>query len=196
MSGLNTIRVHCTLSSTGSSEVSTMMDAAKYSAVEQLGHGRRIEIRALKPDDEADLLAAVDRASVQSLYRRFFAMKREFSEKEIAYFVNVDFLNHVALVAVAEEGGQAMIVGGGRYVVVRKGSAELAFAVIDEYQGKGIGAALMRHLIMIARNAGLKQLVAEVLPDNTPMLNVFKKCGLSIKTARETDVVHVVLQLG
>ena len=55
-----------------------MMDAAKYSAVEQLGDGRRIEIRALKPDDEADLLAAVDRASVQSLYRRFFAMKREF----------------------------------------------------------------------------------------------------------------------
>jgi GNAT superfamily N-acetyltransferase len=172
-----------------------MIDTAKYKVVEQLRDGRRIEIRALGPDDEADLLAAVDRASVQSLYRRFFAVRRNFSEKEIDFFVNVDFVNHVALVAVAEEGGRAMIVGGGRYVVVREGSAEVAFAVIDEYQGKGIGAALMRHLVVIARDAGLKELTAEVLPDNTPMLNVFKKSGLSLKTTREADVLHVVLQL-
>jgi GNAT superfamily N-acetyltransferase len=171
------------------------MDAAKYSAVEQLRDGRQIEIRALKPDDEADFLAAVDRASVQSLYRRFFAVKRNFSEKEIAFFVNIDFVNHVALVAVMKEGGRAIIVGGGRYVVVRPGSAEVAFVVIDEYQGQGIGAALMRHLVVIARDAGLKELIAEVLPTNTPMLNVFKNSGLSLKTTREDSVLHVALQL-
>ena len=55
----------------------------------------------------------------------------------------------------------------------------MAFAVIDEFQGQGIGAALMRHLATIARAAGVKELVAEVLPDNIPMLKVFQKSGLN-----------------
>jgi ribosomal protein S18 acetylase RimI-like enzyme len=172
-----------------------MLEAAKYSAVELLRDGRRVEIRALRPDDQADLAGAVDRTSAQSLYRRFFGVKRNFSEKEIAFFLNVDFVNHVALVAVAQEGGRAVIVGGGRYVVVRPGTAEVAFAVIDEYQGQGIGAALLRHLVAIARAAELKELIAEVLPDNTPMLKVFEKSGLHLNTKREAGVVHVALQL-
>ena len=172
-----------------------MSDAANYSAHEQLTSGRPIEIRALRPDDEAELVAAVDRTSAQSLYRRFFGVRRNFSESEIAYFVNIDFANHVALVAVAEEDGRAVIVAGGRYVVMRPGTAEVAFAVIDDYQGQGIGAALMRHLVVIARAAKLKELVAEVLPDNKPMLKVFEKCGLPLTTSREDGVLHVVLQL-
>jgi GNAT superfamily N-acetyltransferase len=67
--------------------------------------------------------------------------------------VNVDFTDHVALVAVVKEGGRRMIIGGGRYIVVRPGTAELAFAVVDKYQGRGIGAALMRHLAALARDA-------------------------------------------
>lgn len=172
-----------------------MMDAAHYSAVEQLSDGRQIEIRALKPEDEADLLASVERTSAQSLYRRFFAARRNFSEKEIAFFLNVDFSNHVALVAVSEESGRTKIVGGARYIVVSDGSAEMAFVVIDEYQGKGIGTLLMRHLVVIARDAGLKELIAGVLPDNTSMLRVFRRAGLSLTITRETDVLHVVLQL-
>jgi len=77
------------------------------------------------------------------------------------FFSNIDFVNHVALVVVAEEGGAPHIVGGGRYIVVEPGRAEIAFALIDEYQGQGIGAALMRHLAAIARKAGLKELIAE-----------------------------------
>jgi len=172
-----------------------MMEAAKYSAVELLRDGRRLEIRALKPDDRAGLAAAVGRASGQTLYRRFFGLKREFSEQEIAFFVNVDFVSHVALVAVVEEAGRPVIVGGARYVVVQPGKAEVAFAVVDQYQGQGIGAALMRHLAAIAREAGLEELVAEVLPDNTPMLKVFEKSGLRLTTRREPGVVHVALQL-
>ena len=76
-----------------------MVEAAKYSAVEELRNGRRVEIRALRPDDRTDLLAAVGRTGAESLFRRFFATKRGFSEKEIALFLNVDFTNHVALVA-------------------------------------------------------------------------------------------------
>jgi GNAT superfamily N-acetyltransferase len=138
---------------------------------------------------------AVERVSAQSLYRRFFAVRRSFSEKETDFFVNVDFLNHVALVAVVNEGGAAVIIGGGRYVLVQPGTAEVAFAVVDQYQGQGVGAALMRHLATIARDAGIEQFVAEVLPENAPMLKLFEKCGCRMSTKRDGQVVHVTLGL-
>jgi RimJ/RimL family protein N-acetyltransferase len=172
-----------------------MVDAANYLAIEPLRTGGRFTIRALKPDDRAELVAASGRASKQSLFRRFFAAKRSFTEKEIAFFVNVDFVNHVALVAVIEGNGRPMIVGGGRYIMSEPERAEVAFVVIDGYQGQGIGAALMRHLATIARQAGLKEFVAEVLPENIPMLKVFEKSGLCLSTKRESGVVHVVLEL-
>jgi GNAT superfamily N-acetyltransferase len=99
------------------------------------------------------------------------------------------------LAAVVEEEGRPVIVGGGRYVLTKPGQAEIAFAVVDQYQGKGIGAILMRHLATIAREAGLKELVAEVLPENAPMLTVFKKSGLRMHAGREARVVRVTLWL-
>jgi RimJ/RimL family protein N-acetyltransferase len=172
-----------------------MSETAKYSAFERLRDGRRIEIRALRPEDRTDIVAAVDHLSVKSLYRRFFGLKRHFSEREIDFFLNVDFANHVVLVAVLREAGRSAIVGGGRYFVVRPGVAEVAFTVVDKFQGQGIGRVLMRHIASLARDAGLKELIAEVLPENTPMLNVFEKSGLKHQTTQEDGVVHVVLQL-
>jgi ribosomal protein S18 acetylase RimI-like enzyme len=172
-----------------------MSDLATYSAVELLRHGQQVEIRALRPDDRASLLAAVSRTSSQSLYRRFFAVKRGFTEQEIVFFSNVDFVSHVALVAVMEDGGQPLIVGGSRYIVVQPGQAEVAFVVVDQYQGQGIGAKLLHHLAVIARAAGLKELVAEVLPDNTSMLKVFECSGLRLGTRREPQSVHITLHL-
>jgi GNAT superfamily N-acetyltransferase len=172
-----------------------MLEAANYSAFETLRDGRRVEIRALRPDDRTELIAAVGRSSAQSLYRRFFAVKRDFAEPEIEFFLNVDFVDHVALVAVLDESGRPAIAGGGRYIVVEPGKAEVAFAVVDTYQGQGIGAALMHHLAAIARGAGLKELMAEVLPENVPMLKVFERSGLPLSIKRERQVVHVALWL-
>jgi GNAT superfamily N-acetyltransferase len=109
--------------------------------------------------------------------------------------LTIDFIDHVALVAVIEEGGQTVIAGGGRYAVIQSGKAEVAFAVIDQYQGQGIGAALMRHLAVIARSAGLQELVAEVLPHNIAMLKVLQKNGLPQTAKHESGVVHVALRL-
>jgi GNAT superfamily N-acetyltransferase len=175
--------------------MSTMLEAAKYSAMERLRDGRMVEIRALTPEDHPGLLAAVDRTSPLSMYRRFFGAKREFSEKERAFFLNVDFVNHIALVAVVKAAGDAGIVAGGRCVVQRPGTAEIAFVVIDDYQGQGIGAALLRHLAILARDAGLKEFTAEVLPENIPMLKTFEKSGLKMSTKRKSGAVHVALQL-
>lgn len=172
-----------------------MLDAANYSAVEMLRDGRQVEIRAFKPSDEPDLLSAVDRTSGRSLYQRFFTVKYDFSERERKFFLNVDFIGHVALMAWADESGRRVIAGGGRYVVVQPGKAEVAFVVVDRYQGKGIGAALLRHLAAIARAAGLQELIAEVLTDNLPMLKVFEKSGLPMTAVPEQEVTHVTLRL-
>jgi GNAT superfamily N-acetyltransferase len=172
-----------------------MVDAAHYSARELMRNGSPMEIRSLRQADQAQLLAAVERTSKESLYRRFFGPKRAFTDKEIEYFTNIDFVNHVALVAVIDRPGGWSIVGGGRYILVQPGTAELAFAVVDQYQGQSIGVALLRHLIVIARAAGLKQFIADVLPSNAPMLKLFSKCGLPVSTKREGAAVRVSLEL-
>jgi len=170
-----------------------MLEPFNYSVIETLRDGRKVEIRAQRPEDGDGLKAAIARMSDESLYRRFFGVKRQFREKEAAYFLNVDFINHVALVVVVDETGKQVIAGAGRYVVVQAGQAEVAFAVVDGYQGQGIGAALMRHLSAIAREAGLHELIAEVLAGNAAMLKVFQKSGLEMSTKLDGSVVHVAL---
>lgn len=166
-----------------------------YSATEHLRDGRAVEIQALHPEDRDDMLTAVGRTGMQSLQRRFFVAKRGFSEREIAFFMNIDFVNHVALVAVAEEDGRKVIIGGGRYIVTEPGKAEIAFVVIDDYQGQGLGSLLMRHLAALARKGGLKELIADVLPENTAMRKVFGKFGFQTQQGGDPAIVHLVLKL-
>jgi RimJ/RimL family protein N-acetyltransferase len=168
---------------------------ADYSATERLRDGRTIEIRALRPEDRDDMLEAIGRTSAQSLRRRFFVPKRGFSEQELAFFMNIDFKNHVALVAEIDENGRPAIAGGGRYIVLQPGQAELAFVVVDAYQGHGIGTALLRHLIAIACEAGLRELAADVLPENAGMLKVFDRAGFRARAAGDHQTRHLVLQL-
>jgi RimJ/RimL family protein N-acetyltransferase len=121
--------------------------------------------------------------------------KKGFSEREVAFFLNIDFENHVALVAEIDEDGRPVIIGGGRYVVVQPGQAEIAFVVVDAYQAKGLGTILMWHLAALAREAGLRELIAEVLPENTAMLKVFRKFGFVSGPQRAPQVVHLTLKL-
>ena len=166
-----------------------------YSAMGTLRDGQRVEIRALASGDRPALEAAIDRTSPLSLYRRFFAVKTIFSEKEAQFFVNIDFKKHVALVAVVEEGNRSVIIGGGRYVLVADHRAEVAFTVIDAYQGKGLGTLLLKHLIAIARSAGIRQFIAEVLSENRPMLDIFRHSGLPMSVQSGGEVAHVTLDL-
>ena len=110
--------------------------------------------------------------------------------------MNIDFVNHVALLAVGDIAGVPQIAGSGRYIVTQPGVAEVAFMVDDAYQGRGIASAVIRHLAAIARAAGLDALHAEVLAQNAAMLKVFGKSGLAMSTERDQGVVHVTLSLG
>jgi RimJ/RimL family protein N-acetyltransferase len=172
-----------------------MLKAADYTVTERLRDGRSVEIRALRSDDRDDMLAAIGRTSAESLRRRFFVPKRGFSDAERAFFIDIDFRNHVALVAQTDEDGQPVIAGGGRYVMTQPGRAELAFIVVDDYQGRGIGTALLRHLITIARRAGLSELTAEVLSENAAMLKLFNRVGFRAQAGGDSQVRHLALQL-
>jgi GNAT superfamily N-acetyltransferase len=167
------------------------MDASQYSATATLRDGSTVTIRAQRPTDREGMRSALVGMGEESNQRRFFAPRRYFSEKEVAFFLHIDFVSQVALLAVA---GDA-IVGGGRYIVTEPGVAEVAFSVADDWQGRGLGGLLMQHLIGIARQQGLRQLVAEVLKENAPMLGVFRKSGLPMVTRREGGVEHATLDL-
>ena len=172
-----------------------MLDVKNYSVIETLRDGRPIRLRALRPEDRQDFMAAVGRASSQSLYRRFFGVRRQFTEDETSFYLNVNFVDHVALVAVVEEKAHSMIIAGARYIVDQPRQAEVALTVIDAYQGQGVGAALLRHLVAIARDAGIKELIAHVLPDNAAMLRVFERSGLKYTAKRESQSIYVRLEL-
>ena len=171
-----------------------MSSLANYSVQERLRDKRAVTIRALQPDDETGMLAAIDRTGAASLRRRFFAPKRAFSDAETAFFMNVDFVNHVAVVAEIDEDGKTAIIGGGRYIVVGPGKAEIAFIVVDAYQRQGAGTILVHHIVQLARAAGLKQLAADVLPENVAILNIFGKFGFQI-CAMDSQVAHLTLPL-
>jgi hypothetical protein len=108
-----------------------MLDPADISVSETLRGGQHVEIRAQRPVDRKDLEATLGRMSDESVYRRFFGTKRHFSEKKAEYFSDIDFVSHLAPVAVAQENRKQAIVGVGRYVVVQPGQAEVAFRIVD-----------------------------------------------------------------
>ena len=167
--------------------------AANYVAEETLRDGRRITIRAQRPEDLEAIRSAARLTSERTRYLRFFAPKKSLSESEVAFFMGPDFVDHVALMAFVEESGRPVVVGGGRFIVVKPGTAEIAFFVVDAYHRLGIGSLLMRHLAILGRAAGLADFVAEVLPENASMLGVFRKCGLPMTTRRSDGVIHVSL---
>ena len=169
-----------------------MIDVANYSATETLRDGRTVKMSTQRSHDREGMQAAIARSSAGSLYRRFFAVRRQLSQKETDYFLDIDFVNHVALVAVANDIDQPTIVGGGRYVVVRPGQAEVAFAIVNSYQGLGTGSALMRRLATLGREAGLREFTAGTL--KRPDAECFRAQRSYDEHEAEGPVVHVTLR--
>jgi GNAT superfamily N-acetyltransferase len=156
--------------------------ASHYVAYDTLVDGSEVIIRAIRPDDKPLLQEGMHHLSRDSIYFRFFGHKKELSESELTYFTELDFVHHVGLAAFFVDKGREVPVGVARYIMSEDtkvtDSAELAFAVDEQYQGRGIGKLLMKHLIVIARAEGLKKFTARVMADNVKMLGVFESCAL------------------
>ena len=156
----------------------------------KLRDGTVATIRPIQPEDKERLRRAFRALDPESVYRRVFAMKKDLTDEELRRLTELDPAREAALVAVV---GDA-IIGVGRYHVAGD-AAEVAFTVEEDYQGLGIASSLLRQLAGTARERGIREFVAYVLPGNTAMLGVFERSGLPMKTERDDGQVHVRLQL-
>lgn len=142
-----------------------------------LGDGTEIHIRPLTPEDRAGIAALVSRLSSESRYRRFPGPKRELTDRELAFFTDIDHLRHEALAAVDQRDGS--VVGVARYVQYsdRPRVAAVAFEVADERQRLGIGTALTERLLARARINGLDRLTATTRWENLPARTLLRRLG-------------------
>jgi GNAT superfamily N-acetyltransferase len=174
-----------------------MADACDYRVIESLRDGAPILIRAIRRDDRARLLAHFRGLSPDSVRHRFMGMRRDLGADELARLCEVDFHDHVALVATLGSGEDERFIGVGRFIRgAEPRRAEVAFAVLDQYQGHGVGTVLLRHLARIAHRAGIDQFEADVMGDNLPMLEVFDHSGFQVTRSFASGVVHVRFPTG
>jgi RimJ/RimL family protein N-acetyltransferase len=178
-------------------EVQAVIDVREYKAHETLKDGRSVIVRAVRPDDKTTILQGVSLFSNDSLYKRFHGVKTTLTDQELKYYTDIDYHHHIALLAVSEENSQA--IGGGRLIAYGEAMppriAELAFAVVDNFQGLGAGTLIFKHLIKISREIGIKTLEADVLTENTAMIRLFEKSGLPVTKTYEGRSVHVTMSL-
>lgn len=174
------------------------MDVGNYAADEVLRDGASLRIRTIRPDDKARLAEFHQRLSPESIYYRFFEYKRSLTERDLGYLTELDYDRRVALVATLDAMPGAPIVGVARYDVLPTRAqeplrAELGIIVEDAQQHRGIGTALLRHLLQIAHAKGVMQIVAEVLPQNTKMLELVASSGVPVQHRLEDGTIHLTV---
>ena len=171
-----------------------MSNVAAYLAKEALKDGNEVTIRAMRPDDKERLVKAFLHLQPQTIRMRFFYAKRSLSEDDLRWLDEISHGNHVGLVATVPSGCEELIIGEGSYAVLGP-TAEIGFTVAEAWQGRGIASRLLQHLASIARGQGVAEFEAYVLPENAPMLAVFRGSGLPMTTRYAEGLVHVTLVL-
>ena len=131
-----------------------------------LADGARILIRPIEPTDAQLLKTDFDHLGAVSRYRRFLTPIDHLSDRQLAYLTQVDHIAHEALVAFDAVTGEGLAVA--RYVRDPEdpSEAELAIAVADLWQGRGVGTALVEQLSARARSAGVECFRARMLIGN------------------------------
>lgn len=168
-----------------------------YHVREFLPDGRLLNIRAIRPSDRKALHEAFHRLSKSTIRDRFFNVKLDLTPEELTFFTEVDFSCHVALVAELEGDLERQPVGVGRFVRSndQPEHCEFAITVADEFQGRGIGTALLKRLVECARRLGIRQLDASVLPQNARMSHLLHRSGLPLEASLQSGVLTYSLTL-
>ena len=176
----------------GAGDVCKDMSAASH--LLSLPGGPRFTVRPITADDKPALAAFFDRLSEESRRRRFLGPKPSLSQRDLAFLTEVDQHRHVALVAVDPEGA---IVGVSRYATWpgEPHCAELAFAVVDEWHGRGIGSALGERILAEARANGIGTLTGSTFALNEPAKALLRRLGFR-PTGVASGVAEYELRLG
>jgi acyl-CoA hydrolase/GNAT superfamily N-acetyltransferase len=159
-----------------------------------LEDGTLITFRPIHPTDEPrtrDLFYAL---SQETVYYRYMSHMKRIPRKQIQNFVYIDHRNEVAIVATLPEAyGEDIIAVGRYYLDPKTNRAEVAFVVRDDWQNRGIGTFMLKHLTNIAKRNAIAGFTAEVLRENRRMQAVFHHSGLKVRSQLVEGVYHFEL---
>jgi acyl-CoA hydrolase/RimJ/RimL family protein N-acetyltransferase len=157
--------------------------------------GLEIFLRPAKISDEPLLKEFFYAFSDESLYRRFMSMLKSMPHERLQTFAVIDYTQDMVILAINKKGeDKEEVIGIGQYSVDDvTHTADIAFAVRDNYQGQGIGTELLNYLTVLAKKQGLLGFTADVLFDNISMLRVFDKMGFDIKKTIDSGTYHLTM---
>jgi RimJ/RimL family protein N-acetyltransferase len=149
-----------------------------------LKSGREVLIRPIRLDDGPRLRTGYRALSAQSQYQRFLALKPRLTDADVRYLVDVDGVDHYALVA-ATTNSPDWIIGVARFVRAAEDreAAEFAIVVGDPYQGEGLGTELLERLADAAVARGIRRFHATALAENVAVHKLVRR--LAGRLARE-----------
>ncbi len=144
--------------------------------------GRPVLIRPIARGDRDNLAAFVRALSPAARANRFFGGLVSLSSEALDCATQIDYVQHMALLALVLDAGRERQIGAARYVGTGvPGRCDFALAVADDWQRHGIGTELLSALMAIADGHGFESIGGEVLATNTKMLNLARKLGFQIK---------------
>ena len=159
--------------------------------------GTGILLRPVRISDEPLLKEFFYSLSDRSNYRRFIMLRRRLPHEVLQKLVAIDYTREMVILAVVREGEKELVVGVGQYVVMEDTHvAEIALAVRDDHQGRGIGKELLDYLILTARRRGLLGFTADVLGENQPVMRLLEKSGLELRKQTAEGVIRVTAAFG
>jgi len=172
---------------------------SQFSQQAALRNGTPVLIRVAAAADRDKFVAAFDKLEPDSIYTRFFSVRKGLSAVELGRLDATDFVNFVTLAALVGCAPDETVIGGATYVALPAGggtrSAEVAFTIEEDYQGQGLASKLLSMLVTIARQHGIGRFEADVLAGNASMLKVFERSGLPLTKARDGGVIHLGMDL-
>lgn len=144
--------------------------------------GNRIRIRPIRPEDANLMIEHFNSLSPRSIYQRFFFPMKQLSRAQLIKMTQIDYDREVALIALMDTPQGERMTGVGRVISESNGrTAEFAVVVADQWQGKGIGASLLKRCLKIAKQKGLETVWGLVIAENVQMLKLGKKLGFKVK---------------
>jgi acyl-CoA hydrolase/GNAT superfamily N-acetyltransferase len=156
-----------------------------------LDDGTLITFRAIEPTDEPATRDLFYSLSQETVYYRYMSHMKRIPRKQLQNFVYIDHRNEVAIVGTVPEAHGEEIIAIGRYYLDQKTNrAEVAFVVRDDWQNRGIGSFIMKHLATIAKRNGISGFTAEVMRDNKAMQAVINHSGMKVRSTLHEGVFH------
>ncbi|MEJ2639617.1 MAG: GNAT family N-acetyltransferase [Desulfosarcinaceae bacterium] len=153
-------------------------------------------IRPIRPDDAPHLSTLFKRLSPRSIYFRYFTYIKQLSPEMLNRFTQIDYEIEIALVAMRSQSQVEEMLGVSRIVrLIEAERAEFSVLVGDSWQGRGIGACLMRHAIDIARQRGIRQIFGIVMAENTHMIALGRKLHCKLERLPSSFDLFLTLNL-